>query len=220
MGEPPHGARHLLETAVSGLAAAAALTIRLIRSAGAPPARFWRLASLRAVVDGDVPVTTQFDGPVETGARLRLELGPRCRLGRRVFMETCEEGRIRLGANVRVNAGTFIVSYAEITVGRDSLIGEYVSLRDADHGLGTDRPIRLQPHTASPIRIGEGVWIGRGAVILKGVTIGAGAVVAANSVVTRDVRPLAIVAGVPARELRLREAPAASPVAELGTGRG
>ncbi|MBL0275006.1 MAG: acyltransferase [Anaeromyxobacter sp.] len=204
MDERPRGARRFLEGAVSGLAAVAARPVRLLRRAGGPLARLWRLVSLKAAVDGGVPATTQFDGAVETGRRLRLELGPHCRLGRRVFLETCEEGRITLGANVRVNAGTFIVAYAEISIGSDSLIGEYVSLRDADHGLGTDRPIRLQPHAASPIRIGEGVWIGRGAVILKGVTIGAGAVVAANSVVTRDVRPFAIVAGVPAKELRLR----------------
>ena len=51
--------------------------------------------------------------------------------------------------------------------------------------------------------------------VLKGVTIGAGAVVAANSVVTRDVRPMAIVAGVPARELRGRDD---LPVAPTGVG--
>jgi acetyltransferase-like isoleucine patch superfamily enzyme len=201
---------------VSGLAAGLAVPLRLLGRAAAPLRRFWRLASLKAAADGEVPATTQFDGPVEVGERLRLDLGPHCRLGRRVFLETCEEGRIRLGANVRVNTGTFIVAYAEITIGRDSLIGEYVSLRDADHGLEADRPIRLQGHTARPIHIGEGVWIGRGAVILKGVTVGAGAVIAANSVVTRDVRPMAIVAGAPARELKLRSASPGAPKAGGG----
>ena len=71
--------------------------------------------------------------------------------------------------------------------------------------------IREQPHSASRICIGEGVWIGRGAVILKGVTIGDGAVIVANSVVTRNVRPMAIVGGTPAKEIRLRGPAAASP---------
>lgn len=193
--------RGILTPAISVLSSVGAFGIRWVMLGAGPLLRFWRLASLKARVEGTVPVSTQFDGAVESSGRLRLELGERCRLGRRVFLETSGDGIIRLGPNVRVNAGTFIVSYAEVTLGRDSLVGEYVSIRDANHGVSADRPIREQPHTALPIRIGEGVWIGRGAVILKGVTIGDGAVVAANSVVTRDVRRMAVVAGAPAKEI-------------------
>ncbi len=57
------------------------------------------------------------------------------------------------------------------------------------------------------VEIGHDVWIGHGAIILPGVRIGHGAVVAAGAVVTRDVEPHAIVAGVPARFLRWRFAP-------------
>lgn len=199
-------ARSVLFPIVDGISSAAAPAVRAAETAAAPFARLWRLTRLKSRVSGSVPATTQFDGAVETAGRVRLELGDHCRLGRRVFLETCEAGVIRVGANVRINAGAFIVAYSEISIGRDTLIGEYVSIRDADHGLALDRPIREQPHTASPIRIGEGVWIGRGAVVLKGITIGDGAVVAANSVVTRDVRPMAIVAGAPAREIRVRDA--------------
>lgn len=188
------------DVASSGLA----LVLRVCGRVGAPLVRLVRLASLRARVDGRVPVTTQFDGAVETVGRVRLQLGEHCRLGRRVFLETCGGGRIRIADNVRINAGTFVVAYDEVTIGQDTLIGEYVSIRDADHGLAPDRPIREQPHTARAIRIGEGVWIGRGSVILKGIAIGPGAVVAANSVVTRDVPPMTVVAGVPAREVRVR----------------
>ncbi len=193
----------LLASAASSLLA---LGVRLVEALARPLLRLWRLARLRARVDGTVPVTTQFDGPVETGGRVRLELGEHCRMGRRVYLETCEQGSIHIGAHVRLNTGTFIVSYAEVRIGRDCLVGEYVSIRDADHGFATDRPIRQQPHNARPIRIGDGAWIARGAVVLKGVTIGDGAIVAANSVVTKDVPPMAIVAGAPAHVIGSRDA--------------
>ena len=63
------------------------------------------------------------------------------------------------------------------------------------------------PWTKGDVTIGSDVWIGRGAKVLSGVTIGHGAVVAAYSVVTADVEPFAIVAGVPAVVKRYRFEP-------------
>ncbi len=60
------------------------------------------------------------------------------------------------------------------------------------------------PFSRGPILVGSDVWIGKNTLILSGVQIGHGAVVGANSVVTRDVRPYAVVAGNPAREHRRR----------------
>ncbi len=195
----------LARNLASWSASAAALALRLVRPLAEPVARLARLASLRSRVAGVVPVTTQFDGPVQTAGRPRLQFGAHCRLGRDVFFETRERGRIETGEHVRINRGCVFVSYASIRIGSHCLIGEYVSIRDADHGLEPGRLMRLQPHQAAPIAIGDDVWIARGAVILKGVTIGSGAVVGANSVVTHDVPALAIVAGIPARILRWRE---------------
>jgi acetyltransferase-like isoleucine patch superfamily enzyme len=56
-----------------------------------------------------------------------------------------------------------------------------------------------------PVAIGSDVWLGTGVVVLPGVSIGDGAVVGANSVVTRDVAPMTVVAGVPARFLKTRD---------------
>ena len=55
---------------------------------------------------------------------------------------------------------------------------------------------------SAPIIIKDNVWIGMSAIILKGVTVGEGAIVAAGSVVTKDVPPHTIVAGVPARVIK------------------
>ena len=60
----------------------------------------------------------------------------------------------------------------------------------------------LKEAVKAPIVIGDNVWIGMGAMILKGVTIGEGSIIAAGAVVTKDVAPNTIVAGVPAKEIR------------------
>ena len=175
--------------------------VRLFSRVSRPWLRFARLLSLQAWSTGEIPVTTQFDGPVRLPQRVAVSMGDHCRLGRDVFMDT-PGGQITLGRHVRINVGCVLVSYAHIRIGDDCLIGEYVSVRDANHSTAPGEPMRLQPHTSAPISIGRNVWIGRGAVVLKGVSIGEGAVVAANSVVTKDVAPYTVVAGVPARRIK------------------
>jgi phosphonate metabolism protein (transferase hexapeptide repeat family) len=69
--------------------------------------------------------------------------------------------------------------------------------------LGVDSAFR-ERRRAKRVTIGNDVWIGHGAVVMPGLSIGDGAVVGANAVVTRDVEPFSIVAGVPARHMRWR----------------
>jgi acetyltransferase-like isoleucine patch superfamily enzyme len=57
------------------------------------------------------------------------------------------------------------------------------------------------------VRVGNNVWIGYGACILRGVTVGDNAIIGTSAVVTKDVPANAVVAGVPARVVRMREAP-------------
>lgn len=189
---------------VGGAATLVAWILRILHPLGRPFLRFWRLASLRARCAGRIPVSLQFDGPVRVIGRARVTFGENCRLGREVVLETSGPGEIVVGDHVRLNAGCFVVSHARISIGSHTLIGEYASLRDADHGIDGPGPIREQPHRSAPIVIGEDVWIGRGAAVLRGVRIEQGAVVGANSVVTHDVPARVIVAGCPARKLRDR----------------
>ncbi len=103
-----------------------------------------------------------------------------------------EGARLRLGSGY-INNGARIACFREINIGDDCAISENVLIRDSDnHVIEDGKPV------SAPIDIGDHVWVGIGATILKGVTIGDGAVVAAGAVVTRDVPPNSLVAGVPA----------------------
>jgi len=114
---------------------------------------------------------------------------------------------------IRIGENSFIGHYCNlrtgggfIDIGRDVLLGQFVSLIASGHGIRAGVLIRIQePSARMGIRIGDGAWIGVNAVVLPGVTVGAGAVVGAAAVVTHDVPPNAIVAGNPARILRYRD---------------
>jgi acetyltransferase-like isoleucine patch superfamily enzyme len=94
----------------------------------------------------------------------------------------------------------------EISIGKDCLISQHVSLVAANHSIAREMPIRLQPwdEKKTSIFIGNDVWIGSHVVVLPGVSIGDGAVIGAGSVVTGDVEPYAVVVGNPARKIKER----------------
>ena len=105
---------------------------------------------------------------------------------------------LHFGKNVFVNAGCHFQDQGGIFIGDNVLIGHNTVFATIDHDIN---PTSRMNHYA-PIHIGSNVWIGANAVITKGVTIGNGAVVAAGAVVTRDVPPMTIVGGVPARIIK------------------
>ncbi len=97
-----------------------------------------------------------------------------------------------------------------ISIGNGVLTGRWVTICDNEHGNNQMPQLQLQPtrrplHSKGAITIGNNVWIGDKATILDGVTIGEGAVIAANSVVTKDVPPYCVAAGVPAVIIRKAE---------------
>lgn len=113
---------------------------------------------------------------------------------------------VHVGDTARVRIGSFvsIAADVEIFVGGNHRT-DWVStfpfrLRFGLPGAGTDG----HPATKGDVIIGNDVWIARGAKILSGVKIGDGAVIGAYALVSKDVRPYAIVAGNPAREIRRR----------------
>lgn len=112
---------------------------------------------------------------------------------------------IRLGNNIGLNRGSFLAANYGITIGHNTRIGEYVSIRDCDHVFNDPTvPIFQQGLDGGVITIGQDVWIGRGVYIGKGVTIGDGAVIGANAVVVQDIPSLRIAVGVPAKVIGTR----------------
>ena len=112
-----------------------------------------------------------------------------------------ELGKIlHLGEDVYINIGCRFQDAGGITIGDGSLIGHGSTLTTLDHGVDPDRRADMIP---APIVIGRKVWLGASVTVVPGVTIGDGAIVGAGAVVTKDVPANAIVAGVPARVIRM-----------------
>ncbi|WP_217640886.1 DapH/DapD/GlmU-related protein [Curtobacterium sp. MCBA15_001] len=145
---------------------------------------------------------------VSLGANVTVGPGARL-LGSGVVSEPGEH--ILIGDRTAVGAGNLIWGQGGVTIGADCLLGPNVTLISEDHVFADPNAlIRQQGSRRQPITIGDDVWIGAGATILKGVSIGTGAVIAAGSIVTKDVAPFRIVAGVPARDRGPRSGSAGS----------
>ncbi len=115
-------------------------------------------------------------------------------------------GKLSIGDRVVIGAGANIrAAGGAIVIGNDALLGQRVSLIAANHVLNKQAPYRDLPW--DPERTGvildENVWIGAGAIVLPGCSIGRNSVVAAGAVVTGDIPPDQLWAGVPARLLKL-----------------
>ena len=106
---------------------------------------------------------------------------------------------IKIGMDVFINSGCHLQDQGGIEIGDGALIGHNVVLATINHDLN---PARNRVNHYAPIKIGKHVWIGSNATVLQGVTIGDWSVVAAGAVVTRDVPPMTVVGGVPAKILK------------------
>lgn len=158
-----------------------------------------------------------------------IRLGQGVYLDENVYIHACPDG-VQIGAGTLVMHGAVLHVYnfrdlphAFIKIGRDSLVGEYSVIRGqggvtigdrvytspgtqiiaVNHVFDDpERPFVEQGITAQGIVIEDDVWLGSNCVITDGVRVGKGAVVAAGAVVTKDVPPHTIAAGVPAKVIR------------------
>jgi acetyltransferase-like isoleucine patch superfamily enzyme len=108
---------------------------------------------------------------------------------------------LSIGSDTLITGPLRIDLAADVRIGDRVRIGHDVLLLTNDHDIG-ERELRCGPLIAMPIHIGDGAWLSSRCIVLPGVSVGAGAIVAAGAVVTRDVPPDTLVAGIPARIVR------------------
>jgi acetyltransferase-like isoleucine patch superfamily enzyme len=146
-------------------------------------------------------------------SRHGVTFGDRCTVGRGAVVAPSgllggQPGDgLHMGDRSNLGAWAYVGCSGLISIGSDVLMGPRVSLLAEDHNLdSSDEPIKAQGVTRKPITVEDDVWLGAGCTVVGGVTVGRGSVVAAGAVVTGDVEPYSVVAGVPARLVRSRRA--------------
>jgi acetyltransferase-like isoleucine patch superfamily enzyme len=172
------------------------------------------------------------------GPKSHLIFGARCKIERGVFIQCVSQSAITCGDDVTICEGALIrpsgywggplgvglqmgnrssigaYSYigcsGPIVIGNDVMMGPRVTMIAENHNFhDITTPINTQGVSNRGIRVGNDVWVGACVTILDGVTIADHSILASGSVVTKDVLPYEIVAGVPARPIRSRKLPSA-----------
>ena len=133
-----------------------------------------------------------------------FEIGHAVFIGAHAYLQGRFDGRFVIGDHVWIGPQSYFDA-------RDLMLGDHVGwgpgakvLGSTHAGLPIDVPIIQTDLVIKPVRVESWADIGTGAILLPGVTVGRGSIVGAGAVVTHDVPPFAIVAGVPARFVRWR----------------
>lgn len=140
---------------------------------------------------------------------LMLQVYGRYIFGKRVIIwgrfTVVNARNVHLGRGCSINHGVFLLGRDEITLGNHVTLSANCMLMDTgldlQHCLNSKSPNKV--HIKSFIRLEDNVWVGAGAIILPGVTIHKNSIIGAGSVVTRDVPANVVVAGNPARIIRV-----------------
>jgi acetyltransferase-like isoleucine patch superfamily enzyme len=177
----------------------------------------WRFVESGCAIRHRRFLTVGSGSVIEHGARFTclskrgIRIGNRVTVGKYSLIECTSvlwhlgEGLI-VGDDSSIGDYSFIGCAAGVTIGSNVLMGQRVSFHSQNHRFADiTQPIRAQGVTNSPIVIGDDCWLGSGTIILSGVELGSGSVVAAGSVVNRSFPPNSVIAGVPARLIRLRD---------------
>ncbi len=145
----------------------------------------------------------------EDGVRVwhpeNIVIGDNVYVGHDAMLKGYYKNRMVIGDDTWIGQGVFFHSAGGVTIGRRVGVGPHVKILTSFHDeAGRDVPILESPLTFEAVVVEDDCDLGVGALLLPGVRVGRGAQVGAGAVVTRDVPPYAVVAGNPARVLRMR----------------
>jgi acetyltransferase-like isoleucine patch superfamily enzyme len=110
---------------------------------------------------------------------------------------------IIIGNNVAIGEYSYIGGASKVTIGDDTIIGQYLSIHPQNHNYeNKDKLIRLQGTNEKGVEIGQNCWLGSKVTFLDGSKIGDGCIVAAGSLVTKSFGDNVILGGVPAKIIK------------------
>jgi acetyltransferase-like isoleucine patch superfamily enzyme len=134
-----------------------------------------------------------------------LELGERVIIDDFALIQLTKPApHLTIGSHSVIGRHNVIAVKGRTSIGEYTLLGPYCQINDQSHGMSRDELIKNQKAIIKPVTIGSDCWLGAGTRVLPGVTIGDGAILGTGSVVTHDVPPYQVWAGVPARYIRDR----------------
>lgn len=134
-----------------------------------------------------------------------VHLGDNVYVGHGAILKGYHKNEMHIGAESWIGPQAFLHSAGGLRVGARVGIGPAVQVITSRHTeAGRDVPILFSPLEFAPVVIEDDADVGVGAIVLPGVTIGRGAQIGAGAVVSADVPPYTVAAGVPARALRQR----------------
>lgn len=145
-----------------------------------------------------------------------IQIGDNCSIGNNCILTAWKKysythqlftPEILIGNHCEIGPQSHITAINRIVIGNNVLTGPRVLITDNAHGESNIEQLDLAPKyrplfTPGPVIIDDNVWIGEGAMVMPNVHIGKGSIIAANSVVTKDIPPYSIVAGIPAKVIR------------------
>lgn len=126
-------------------------------------------------------------------------------IGHNTILKAYYKNYLKIGAGSWIGQQCFFHSAGGITIGNNVGIGPAVKILTSFHSEeGSRKPILYSKIKYSPVVVEDDADIGINAVILPGITIGKGAQIGAGAVVTKNVAPYSVVAGVPAKKIKMR----------------
>ena len=159
----------------------------------------WKLMRRRAFarwpIEGNVLEMLK-EGRLEVGAGVLFEPG--------VWVTGPGPARIRIGEGTFLNRNVMVAAVELVEIGANCMFANGCFVTDGNHRFDDpELPVPWQGFTTKgPTRVGDNVWCGANVVITSGVTVGERCVIGANSVVTQDLPPFSIAAGIPASVLK------------------